>query len=245
MGRYRPSLRSLRACARPVSALRRAEPEARGPGRAARAGRGRAAAPHEQRALEHDGGDERGGGVAGQDGPQEQHGGEVGVVAERAVVADLPVQRHDDERQHHLVHDARAQELRVLEVARGAPLRGRARAPRSGLPCQEGAAAATPRETARGPRPARAGGHMLEASGAGRRAAPWPACGCPSTRGWWSPSAPPAPSAARPRPAPPRAKPLSAARAASHMQWRRAAAAARRAAARAGRAPGSRGRSAC
>ncbi len=135
MGRYRPSLRSLRACARPVSALRRAEPEARGPGRAARAGRGRAAAPHEQRALEHDGGDERGGGVAGQDGPQEQHGGEVGVVAERAVVADLPVQRHDDERQHHLVHDARAQELRVLEVARGAPLRGRPRAPvRPALP---------------------------------------------------------------------------------------------------------------
>ncbi len=39
------------------------------------------------------------------------------------VVAHLPVQRHDDQGQNQLVHNARAQECHVPEVLRRAPLR--------------------------------------------------------------------------------------------------------------------------
>lgn len=78
--------------------------------------------PDKEGSLEDDGGDESGGSIAGQDGPQEEHSGQVVIVGQLVVLAHPPVQRHDDERQHQLVDDARPQEGHVPEVLCRAPL---------------------------------------------------------------------------------------------------------------------------
>lgn len=79
-------------------------------------------APDEERSLKDNGGNEGGGSIAGQDGPQEQHSSQVVVVGQLVVVANLPVQGHDDEGQHQLIHDARAQKCHIPEVLGCTPL---------------------------------------------------------------------------------------------------------------------------
>ena len=81
--------------------------------------------PDKEGPLEDNCRNEGGSSISRKDGPQEQHSCQIVVVGQLVVVANPPVQRHDDEGQRQLVHNARPQKGDIPEVLGGTPLYNR------------------------------------------------------------------------------------------------------------------------